>query len=56
MGRELKFFAGVAIGIGIGVATGNIGIGIGIGIAFGAVFAQTKNEQKKIDPDLSEEE
>ena len=46
MRRELKFFAGVAIGIGIGAATGNIGIGIGIGIAFGAAFAQTKNKQK----------
>ena len=34
MRRELKFFAGVAIGIGIGAATGNVGIGIGIGIAF----------------------
>jgi len=56
MRRELKFFAGVAIGIGIGAATGNIGIGIGIGIAFGAAFAQTKNEQKRIDPDSSEEE
>ena len=48
MRRELKFFAGVAIGIGIGAATGNIGIGIGIGIAFGAAFAQTKNEQKRM--------
>ena len=56
MRRELKFFAGVAIGIGIGAATVNIGIGIGIGIAFGASFAQTKNEQKRIDPDSSEEE
>ena len=56
MRRELKFFAGVAIGIGIGAATDNVGIGIGIGIAFGAAFAQTKNEQKRIDPDLSEEE
>ena len=56
MRRELKFFAGVAIGIGIGAATGNIGIGIGIGIAFGAAFAQTKNEQKIIDPYSSEEE
>ena len=56
MRRELKFFAGVAIGIGIGAATDNVGIGIGIGIAFGAAFSQTKNEQKRIDPDLSEEE
>ena len=55
MRRELKFFAGVAIGIGIGAATDNVGIGIGIGIAFGAAFAQTKNEQKRIDPDSSEE-
>ena len=56
MRRELKFFVGVAIGIGIGAATGNIGIGIGISIAFGAAFAQIKNEQKIIDPDSSKAE
>ena len=45
MRRELKFFAGVAIGIGIG-----------IGIAFGAAFSQTRNKQKSTDSDLSEED
>ena len=56
MRRELKFFAGVAIGLGIGSATGNLGIGIGIGIAFGAAFYQAKNTQNSTDSDLSEEE
>tara|TARA_B100001175_G_scaffold11752_1_gene9171 strand:+ start:4173 stop:4406 length:234 start_codon:yes stop_codon:yes gene_type:complete len=55
MRRELRFFAGVAIGIGIGAATDNLGIGIAIGIAFGAVFSQTKNEQKSAKSDSSEE-
>ena len=56
MRRELKFFAGVAIGLGIGSGTGNLGIGIGIGIAFGAAFYQAKNTQNSTDSDLSEEE
>ena len=55
MRRELRFFAGVAIGIGIGAATDNLGIGIAIGIAFGAAFSQTKKEQKSAKLDSSEE-
>ena len=56
MRRELKFFAGVAIGIGIGAATNNLGIGIGIGIAFGAAFSQTINEQMSTKSDSSDED
>ena len=56
MRGELKFFAGLAIGIGIGAATDNLGIGISIGIAFGAALSQTKNEQKSIKSDSSEED
>ena len=56
MRRELKFFAGVAIGIGIGAATDNLGIGIGIGVAFGATFSQTKNEQKSTISDSSKKD
>ena len=55
MRRELRFFAGVVIGIGIGEAIDNLGIGIAIGIAFGAAFSQTKNEQKSVKSDSSEE-
>ena len=56
MRRELKFFAGVAIGMSIGAATDNLGIGIGIGIAFGAALSQTKNEQKSTGSDSSEKD
>ena len=56
MRRELKFFAGVAIGMSIGAATDNLGIGIGIGIAFGAALSQTKNEQKRTGSDSGEKD
>ncbi len=56
MRGELKFLAGFAIGIAIGAATDNLGIGIGIGIAFGSALSQTKNEQKSIKSDSSEED
>ena len=56
MKRQLKFFAGVAIGMSIGAATDNLGIGIGIGIAFGAAWSQTKNEHNSTEPDSSEKD
>ena len=56
MRRELKFFAGVAIGIGIGAATDNLGVGIGIGIALGAALSQNKKKQEDIEPDSKGED